>query len=223
MSFDVFLMTEVGLCWRKVGNENQWYERILGKFRSSRSVFAYNTTELQFTKALQPGGVGIVATDDVTHQVTAQGKDPTGMGRWSWMTFQGRNGIRTRVISVYRPCDSPGPDTVNQQQYRYLRTHRRDTEPRQAVYDDLFEEAQIWINAGDHLVIGMDSNEDIRTGATENFFQALGMKEAILSRHQGKSPPATYNRNLQRQPIDGIWVTPGLRAIGAGYCAFGEG
>ena len=103
------------------------------------------------------------------------------MGRWSWMTFQGRNGIRTRVISVYRPCNSPGPDTVNQQQYRYLRTHRRDTEPRQAVYDDLFEEAQIWINAGDHLVIGMDSNEDIRTGATENFFQALGMKEAILS------------------------------------------
>jgi hypothetical protein len=72
-------------------------------------------------------------------------------------------------------------------------------------------------------VIGMDSNEDIRTGATENFFQALGMKEAILSRHQGKSPPATYNRNLQRQPIDGIWVTPGLRAIGAGYCPFGEG
>ena len=66
-SFHVFLMTEVGLCWRKVGNENQWYERILGKFRSSRSVFAYNTTELQFTKALQPGGVGIVATDDVAH------------------------------------------------------------------------------------------------------------------------------------------------------------
>ena len=80
-------MTEVGLCWRKVGNENQWHERILGKFRSSRSGFAYNATELQHTKPLQPGGVGIIATDAVAHRVTAQGKDLTGLGRWSWMTL----------------------------------------------------------------------------------------------------------------------------------------
>jgi hypothetical protein len=29
--FDVFLMTEIVLCWRKVGNKNQWYKQILGK------------------------------------------------------------------------------------------------------------------------------------------------------------------------------------------------
>ena len=80
-SFDVFLMTEIGLCWRKVGIENQWYERILGKFRATRSMFAYNVTELHSSKPLQPGGVGIIATDDVAHRVTAQGKDPTGLGR----------------------------------------------------------------------------------------------------------------------------------------------
>jgi hypothetical protein len=141
-SFDVFLMTEDGLCWRKLDNENQWHERILGKFCSSRSMFAYNVTELTTSKALQPGGVGIVATDEVAHRVTCSGKDPTGLGRWTWMQLQGENGIRTRVISVYRPCDSPGPQTVNQQQARYLRTHARDTEPRQAQYDDLFTEAQ---------------------------------------------------------------------------------
>jgi hypothetical protein len=73
-SFDIFLMTEIGLCWTKVSNGNQWHERILGKFRSCRSVFAYNKTELQRSKALQPGGVGIIATDEVTHRVTAQGK-----------------------------------------------------------------------------------------------------------------------------------------------------
>jgi hypothetical protein len=94
-SFDLFLMMEVGLCWRKVGNEDQWYERILGKFRASRSIFANNVTELQHTKPLQPGGVGIIATDDVAHRVTSQGKDPTGLGRWAWIRLQGRNGVRT--------------------------------------------------------------------------------------------------------------------------------
>jgi hypothetical protein len=88
-SFDVFLMTEVGLCWRHVGNGNQWYKRILGKFRSSRSVFAYNKTE-QRSKAMQPGGVGIIATDKVAHRVTAQGTDPSGLGRWAWIRLQGQ-------------------------------------------------------------------------------------------------------------------------------------
>jgi hypothetical protein len=91
------------------------------------------------------------------------------------------------------------------------------------LYEDLYQEAVTWIDQGNHLVIGMDAKEDIHTGATAEFFQALGMKEATLSWHPRKSPPATYNRNRQRQPIDGIWVTPGLKPAGAGYCAFGDG
>jgi hypothetical protein len=79
-SFDVFLMMEVRLCWRKLENENQWHECILGKFRSSRSMLAYDATKLQTSKTLQPGGVGIVATDKVAHRVNGiwQGSNPFG-------------------------------------------------------------------------------------------------------------------------------------------------
>mgnify|MGYP002807345711 CR=1 FL=1 len=131
--------------------------------------------------------------------------------------------MKIRVISVYRPCDSDGPETVNQQHQRYLTKKKRLEAPREALYVDLFEELSAWIDAGNQIILGIDANEDVRTGATASFFQALGMTEAILHRHQRKSPPATHNRNFQRQPIDGIWVTPGLWATGAGYCAFGEG
>jgi hypothetical protein len=154
----------------------------------------------------------------VAHRVTVQGKDPTGLGRWAWIRLQGRNGIRTQVVTIYCPCDSPGPETVNQQQLWYFRTHGKDLEPRrQGLYEDLFREATSWINKGNHLVMAMDANEEIRTGATDEFFQALGMTEAILTRTK------THNCNLQRQPIDGIWTTPRLKAIGAGYCTFGNG
>ena len=69
----------------------------------------------------------------------------------------------------------------------------------------------------------MDANEDVRKGETYNFFRAAGMKEAILSSHTGRDPPATYNRNMNREPIDGLWVTQGLRVSASGYSAFNEG
>jgi hypothetical protein len=221
---DAFLMTEVGLCWKKVDSSNQWFERIFGKFRNARSVFAYNKTELSRTKVLQPGGVGMIVTDDASHKVCEQGRDETGLGRWTWVRLQGKDGVKVRILTAYRPCDSVGPDTVNEQHYRYLRKHRKgDTAPRTAFYEDLFPLIKSWKNEGDHVIIGMDANEDVRCGETQEFFRALDMNEAILSRHKDKSPPATYNRNESRQPIDGIWTTSGLTAFAAGYAAFGDG
>ena len=80
-----------------------------------------------------------------------------------------------------------------------------------------------WLEEGDQLIISIDANEDVHTGATVNFLQALGMREAILDKHSQSSPPATHSRNNRRQPIDGLFVTPGLKAVSAGYASFGEG
>jgi hypothetical protein len=221
--YDCFMMSEIGLNWTKIGANDRWFERVSGKFRKSRSVFAHNVTELHQSKVLQPGGVGLLSTDEVTHRITDTGKDPTGLGRWCWTRFQGKNGIRVRIISVYRPCNTPGATTTYQQQLRFLRYHGVEHEPREALYEDLYMECAEWMEDGDQLIIGIDANEDIRTGATADFFQALGMREAILDKHSPASPPATHNRNTQRQPIDGLFVTPGLQAVAAGYSSFDAG
>ena len=80
--YDCFMMAEIGLNWTKISSNDRWFERISGKFRTSRSVFAHNATELHNSKVLQPGGVGLMSTDDVTHRIRATGNDPTGLGRW---------------------------------------------------------------------------------------------------------------------------------------------
>ena len=82
---------------------------------------------------------------------------------------------------------------------------------------------KIWQEKGDHIIIAGDVNEDVRTGQTEEFFKALGMREVILEKHSDLSPPATHNRNGKREPIDGIWATEELVVTGAGYSAFGDG
>jgi hypothetical protein len=59
-----------------------------------------------------------------------------------------------------------------------------------------------WMEDGDKLIIRTDANKDVRTGATVKFFQALGMREAILDKHSQAtgSPPTTHNRNNQPTP-----------------------
>jgi hypothetical protein len=53
----------------------------------------------------------------------------------------------------------------------------------------------------------MEANEDVRYGSIDLAFKGLGLREAILDKHSDKSPPATQNRNTNRQPIDGIWTS----------------
>jgi hypothetical protein len=67
----------------------------------------------------------------------------------------------------------------------------------------------------------MDANEDVRQGPVSDMVESLAMQEAILEKHSSASPPATYNRNHQRQPIDGIWVSAGVEIHRAGYLEFG--
>jgi hypothetical protein len=221
--YDCFMMAEIGLNWTKISANDRWFKRISGKFRTSRSVFAHNVTELHQSEVLQPGGVGLMSTDDVTYRITATGKDPTGLGRWCWTRFQGKNGVKVRTISVYRPCKAPGATTTYQQQLRFLRHHTAEFQPRTALYKDLFMECTEWMDEGNQLIIGIDANEDVRTGEMAEFFQTPGLRDAILDKHSQSSPPATHNRNNQRRPIDELFVTPGLQAVAAGYSAFGVG
>jgi len=67
----------------------------------------------------------------------------------------------------------------------------------------------------------MDHNEDVRTGPLGEQLKALGLHAAILTLHSTLSPPATFNRNTSRTPIDAIWVSANVDIIRAGYCPFG--
>ena len=57
----------------------------------------------------------------------------------------------------------------------------------------------------------------------KKLFDSCIMKELIISKHSKKHPPlVTQERNLQREPIDGIFTTPGIKGIEAGYLGFKE-
>ena len=220
---DIAFLTEIGLYWKKVQNNDQWHERVREAFRSTRSSLGYNDTEPEITSTVQFGGVCVMAVDDIAHRVIDQGTDPTGLGRWAWLRLAGRQGHHLRVISAYRPVDNGNHGSVHAQQQRHFTRNLRDTIPRQAFYDDLFDEITKWKTLGDHIIIGLDANEDVHTGMTHETFRSLGMTEIILKLHGHRSLPATCDKNHKREPIDGIFATSGIRLVAGGYSPFNSG
>ena len=73
---------------------------------------------------------------------------------------------------------------------------------------------------GDHVIFGLDTNEDVRTGAVQKELANIGMFEAIIRHHTTKLVPATCNTNESRKSIDGIWTSPGVEVLRCGYLPF---
>jgi hypothetical protein len=136
--------------------------------------------------------------------------------------MQGKEGHTVRIATAYCPCESPGASTVYHQQARGLSKRNDHRDPIDALREDLERAIIEWKTEGDHVIIGMDANEDVRYGKLHHVFEAMGLRKVILDKHRGKSPPATQNRNQKRQPIDGIWATGCVTISAGGYLPFGD-
>lgn len=69
-----------------------------------RTVAANNVHEN--VGRVQEGGTCSMAFGSIVkyYDVDKSGKDETGLGRWTVMTFAGSDGITTRFLCGYKPC-----------------------------------------------------------------------------------------------------------------------
>ena len=216
-SFDALMMAEIGVCWQKIETNSQWDYRVDQRFQH-KSVFSNNVNELKQTEPLQWGGTGITAINDLSTSVISKGRDPSGLGRWSWLLIEGKQHYRTRLISVYRPCHSEtNLSGVYLQHRRYFGLQGQDREPREALLEDLYCQIEQWKTDGDQIVVGGDFNEDVRSSSIQSMFRALDMREVILGLHKRQGSIETCNTNEKGTPIDGIFATEGIEILQAGY------
>ena len=157
------------------------------------------------------------------HRANAHGRDNTHLGRWSWSTLQGRDGIQTRIISAYRPVRTYSDEalTVYSQQELYYQEHGGWREPREAFFEDLNIAIQMWLLEGNQIIIGMDVNEDIRSPDITKWREKWNMIDPLQELH-GPTNVATCRSNEAQIPIDTIWCTPGLNVLQGGMTGFGS-
>ena len=182
---DIRLWQETGIYWPKVDPFDRWKNRLRGFSQGVASNFSFNQLDHEITGVHQPGGTAIISNCRLTSRKGNQGKDSSGLERWSWMSFGDEGRIQTTFFSVYRPCvASSGGGTATYDQH--LRHMIPSQEPREQILKDLELEVKSFTDKGHNIIIGMDANEDIYGSRIKRFMDTLKLHDAISALHGKK-------------------------------------
>jgi hypothetical protein len=117
--FDTFSLSETNVAWHVLQEQDRIAERFRGKFEFSKFSCAYNADKAYQDK-LQYGGVLMIGQGNTSGRIIKTGRDPSPLGRWSWMLLKGKDHIMIRIVTIYRPVISQGAlSTYQQHQLHY--------------------------------------------------------------------------------------------------------
>jgi hypothetical protein len=121
LEVDIVAYNEYRLNMQDRHNVNGFNQLFKGGKEEIQSVVAHNIHE-NFGK-VQEGGTSLMAIGPLMEYIKHDqlGRDETGLGRWSVITFKGDIG-RKRVICGYNPCYNKNPEssTTYQQHRRFF-------------------------------------------------------------------------------------------------------
>jgi hypothetical protein len=218
--FDFFGMVEMNLDWRVSKESEKLPARTREWWDQQYVSWAHNRTSYPY-QARQYGGTALFAANKAAHRAIEKGIDDSGLGQWTWTRFTGKGNQTLRILVAYRPNPPLGPFTVYAQQNAFFHSISRDVCPRHAFLADLSDELKKFLDLGDHIIILIDGNSNMKGSDLSRAFTQLSLSEAILGRH-GTVGPATHKRNSTQTPIDGIWVSPGIQIERGGYFEYDE-
>jgi Reverse transcriptase (RNA-dependent DNA polymerase) len=210
---DILGIMEVDLMWKLLPSDSQIAARTHGWFESFQHMTAYYKA-LETQRRSIFGGVSQWTMNKTVHRIIGGGEDPTGLGRWSWQRYRGKDNVALRVVTAYRPSNSrEGPLTVWNQHRAFFDNQNRDGDPREFFTTDLLDAIKEWTSLGDQLVIMVDANEHVEKSDFGRKMKEAGLIDIVTSRHP--KGPATYLGGSD--PIDGIFVTATLQNCRCGY------
>ena len=215
---DTMIITEVGINWDKVQSGHRLQARCkkyLQRFvQSSSSLHDINANQRQW------GGTAIIANGNISGRWTQTSNDPTKMGRWSSMRFQGKANTTFRIISIYIPSKSNKyAGSVYIQQATAMAMVNRTTDPIDALIDDIATNIETWKDAGEKIIIGGDINMDIHKSKWAKKMDELKLIE--VTKTQNLKRRETHIRNSTNTPIDGIWTSININIINSHITGYG--
>lgn len=209
---DAAALAETNTNWKALQPYDRLYERTRGWFSALHISNAY-ASDFPALSANQAGGTAIFTLKDNVHYVMEKSADP--WGRWCSTKFQGIANLSFRVISAYRCVRNiHGPLSVWNQLRYLMDLDQRPGDPIDCFDHDLMQFISSCMANGEQIILGIDANEDVRTGSFARNMHGLGLSDICTSRH-GIDPPPTYARGSL--PIDAIFVSASLLQSRCGY------
>jgi len=218
---DVFGLAETNIHWKMLYSHATLYSRVKQRWHQFKTSTSHNE-HMKLGKT-QRGGTCTVAVGQAAHRVFQIGSDPSGLGRWSWIEFRGKNDHLTRVYTAYRPGGKPSQTleltTVYHQQAHYLRKHKIDREPRNhfdiCIKEEIEEQSERC-----NIVLLIDVNQNVMHGHFTKMMKEMGLVNVFEILHSDDMP-STHHRGSN--PISAIYISPFLQPTRAGILPKGIG
>lgn len=222
---DALCLVEHNQNFRRLPSHKQLKNVTQGWWQHRRVCQTFNK-HFDSGKEQQVGGASIIAINSIAHRSANIQHDPTGLGRWTSMLIKGKQGFLTRIVCVYRPCKSTGPDTAYIQHVLYFNKINRKGDPRNFFMHDLAEAINNWQLKGEKIILTGDFNTGDKTTvkSKQRFWQPWLEKTGLVDVNQifsnGIEPPSTHERG--RVQIDYMFVSPGITVKRAGFLPFSK-
>ena len=214
---DIIGLAETNKCWHLMDAQDTWKEVSKTWWRDSHVSTSYNSRDIS-ESIYQPGGTTTTVINEYAHRVGGSGIDESMLGRWSWVTLRGKQGIKTTFITMYRPCKSTATEnTTYAQHLRYLNLCQQEECPRDAILKDIGDFIKSLQEQGHQIVLMADMNVHVSNTNIRQWLQSLDLYEYITERYRNHI--ATYNNG--RHPIDGIFVSHSVQISDGGYLPYG--
>ena len=209
-------IAETNINWSKLRRSQTLPFRCRRWFETSKVSVSYNQHQKRSKSKYQPGGTAVISTGEMALRAGKQEQDSRKLGRWSSQILHGKQGIVTRIISVYVPImmSSFGSNKVASQQQRALLKMGVKENVYTVFWQDFWRQIDKWLDEGEQLVICGDWNRDITNKSFIKEFEKRNLIPAIASKH-GTQLPATYNNGSA--PIGEIFCSKTLQIISSGY------
>jgi hypothetical protein len=223
---------ETNLEWHNKGYQDEFQKLLVKAFGAARVDYSITKDKFE-TSPFKPRGTASAALGKMVHRVVKTGRDDTGCGRWSYITFNGKENKHITVINTYRVCSQrdPSDTTASRQQQcvQYTDEELRPyvLDPHKQTLIDLQYFVQEILQGGDEVILFLDAqpyrpqdhdacfktkgrfqvNGSI-DGSLRSFMANCGLTNALTDIHS-EQVPNTHVRGSKQ--IDFALVTDGIR------------
>ena len=195
--------------WRNTVTMEEFREKAGRTFEVSKCAFS--TSEVPSHSNYNPGGTAMTITGKWCGRATTEaGMDPSGMGRWSFMTLQGKNSIEILVITACRVSQASMPQhgdrTSYHQEYMIMsRNGETSPNPRRQFIIDIITFIQTHQHHGKEILLMIDTIEELGKKSQEivSILQECSLYNLLAELHPNLHPPVIYDRGSST--IDYLW------------------
>ena len=202
---DIASLVETNTHW-KHNKSLPKLKQVLKQFWS-RTNISTSETITPWESIYKPDGSVTISIPNIAASIINTGEDEEGLGRWSYVTYEGKNKKRVTIISAYRTYitnDNQGISTAHSQQLDIL-------EERQQEHDNIREkrirDLIAFINSlsacSHDITIWIDTNEEFIPGksGTTKLVELTNLIDPLINKFGIEGAPPTHQRGSYREMV----------------------